>query len=368
MIRIPALQAELVRAARRQSAERPWWARFGRRRFLIVALAVLAVAGGTAGAERWVTKEGPPIKPAPAADFTPAHGMVAPVRGTERIVATAPNPGGGLPWGLRVSNGRDGSLCTGVGQVLHGRLGTVDRDGIFHRLPLLGPDTCTRRVKRDEVGWFVDGRPAPGLKARIVPNRPSRLRVYAVNGLAGSDVERVEVVAPHFRRSLTPRAHGGFIAVVPGTVTIYDISIVGHFRDGSVQTFGGRAPRTPRFDVEPASGGRSATFVVRFRAPYPADDPRDAYTVQLRLPRGGCSQGLTTGMLTIPAPASATVGIPLNPANAGSAARSWCSGRYKGFVQFADYRPGVHCSPSDEKAGFCSRERPVGRFFTFRVR
>lgn len=368
MTRMPALQAELVRAARRRTEERPWWARFGRRRFLIVALAVLAVAGGTAGAERWVTKEGAPIKPAPEADFTPAHGMVAPVRGTQRIVAMAPNSGGGLPWGLRVSRGKDGSLCTGVGQVLRGRLGTVDLNGVFHRLPLLGPDTCTRRVKRDEVGWGITSLAAPGTHARLIPNGPSRLRLFVVNGLAGSDVERIDVVAPHYLRSLTPAAHGGFIAVVPGTASIYEISVVAHYRDGSVQTFGGRAPRTPAFRVEPKSGGRTATFVVRFRAPYSADDPRDAYTVQFNLPRGRCGDGLENGIVTIPAPALGRVAISLSPATSESAARTWCPGRYKGFVQFADYRPGGECSPADDKAGLCSRERPVGRFFTFRVR
>jgi hypothetical protein len=238
----------------------------------------------------------------------------------------------------------------------------VDYRSVFHTLPLRGPDTCTPDRKRDEVGWFIQGHAIPGARSAAIPNGSTPDRLYVVAGLAGSDITQVDVRTPHARHPMAPAEHGGFIAIVPGTVSIYDIHVVARYRDGSVQRFAGRGPRTPRFHVTPAAGGAAATFAVRFRSPFRADDPRDAYQVSFNHPRGACG-GLRNGVATVPAPSVGDVVLSLRPSGS-----RWCSGRYKASVQFVDYRPGVKCSAADAKALLCSRERLVGRFFTFRVR
>jgi hypothetical protein len=365
MTRIPQLQDQLVMAAARQPDRRrlrlPGFG--GRRRYLAVALAALVVAGGSAGAARLVIHEGAPIKPAPAADFTPDHHMVPPIRGTERIVTTVPNPGGGLRWGLRVSQGKQGTICTGIGQVLHGNLGVIDSKGVFHRLPLLGPDTCNKPVKSDEVGWGASGVMRPGSHLAVVPNRPIKDSWFVVYGTAGGQVDRIAVAARGKRHVMKPADQGAFIAVIPGPVSIYDITLTAHFRDGSVQTFGGRErDRSPdvRFHVTPSGAGAQTTFTVTFKPPYKVDDPRDSYRATFYMPRP-CAHRLGSGQVAVPA--ADPVRFQLDP----GPSQGWCPGRYKGAVQFLDFRPGVQCSQRQLADGTCSRERPVGRFFTFRV-
>jgi hypothetical protein len=356
--RLTAAFAEAERVERSvPPRRRGFWLR---RRWLGVALAALLVGGGAATATKLVIHEGSPIKPAPAADFGPKHGnMVPPLSGTGRIVATVPDPKGGLPWGLRVSRAANGQPCTGTGQVYRGQLGLVDDGGVFHRLPLRGPDNCNPAPKRDEVYWGMQGRATPKAGAGQL----------VVSGLAGSEVTNVVVIGTQTRRAMKPvRPSGGFLAVVPGTASAYDVDVVASFRDGSQQTFAGRAPRAPRFEVTPAPVDRLGDVTVRFRAPFPADDPRDRYRVALFNPRRGCDAGLRNGITTVDAPQSRNVELLLAPGSITKGAKSWCPGRFKATLQFLDYMPGAPCKPADDRAGLCSRERPVGRFFTFLVR
>jgi hypothetical protein len=341
----------------RSAAPRRRWRFGGKRRGLTVALAALLVGGGAATATRLIVHEGAPLAPAPAGDFGPKHGnMVAPVAGTGRIVATVPDPDGGLPWGLRVSRAASGQPCAATGRVYRGQLGIIDTGGVFHRLPLRGPDNCNPAPKRDEVYWGGQSGPMRGV------------RQIVVSGFAGGDVSKIVVIGPRTRHAMTPvRPSGGFLAVVPGTSSFYDVRIVASFRDGSQQTFGGRAPRTPRFEVSPDVVAPTGAVTVRFHAPSAADDPRDAYRVVIFV-RHRCGGGAASGTTTVPAPPSADVTLRFSPGAIAKGATSWCSGRFKGGLQYIDYQPGVGCKPADARAGLCSRERPVGRFFTFRVR
>ncbi len=45
----------------------------------------------------------------------------------------APDPEGGLPWGIAIARSKDGNLfCSQVGRVQGGRLGVIGRDGTFN--------------------------------------------------------------------------------------------------------------------------------------------------------------------------------------------------------------------------------------------
>ena len=66
------------------------------------------------------------------------------------LAISVPDPGGGLPWGMRIVRTTRGLLCPQVGRLLDGRLGVLgkdgefDDDGLFHELPasVLEPTTC----------------------------------------------------------------------------------------------------------------------------------------------------------------------------------------------------------------------------------
>jgi hypothetical protein len=84
------------------------------------------------------------------------------------LAISVPDPGGGLPWGMRVVRTTRGLLCLQIGRLLDGRLGVLgqdgqfDDDGLFHELPatVLDPDTCFAPTV-----WTIlseDGLPAAG--------------------------------------------------------------------------------------------------------------------------------------------------------------------------------------------------------------
>jgi hypothetical protein len=88
------------------------------------------------------------------------------------LAISVPDPGGGLPWGMRVVRTTRGLLCLQIGRLLDGRLGVLgqdgqfDDDGLFHELPatVLDPDTCFAPTV-----WTImseDGLPAAGALQR----------------------------------------------------------------------------------------------------------------------------------------------------------------------------------------------------------
>ena len=54
----------------------------------------------------------------------------------------AADPGGGLPWTVRVARGKTGFTCTTVGQVKDGVFGLSGLDGVFRRLAGELSDAC----------------------------------------------------------------------------------------------------------------------------------------------------------------------------------------------------------------------------------
>jgi hypothetical protein len=119
---------------------RPWAAR----PLLLIAplLLVLAAAALAAGG---VIQLGSPAK-LPFSSFGPVNpheGYGALVPGTVHMVPiAAPDPGGGLDWGMRVLSTTRGQGCIQIGRLLDGKLGALgqdgafDNDGRFHELPV----------------------------------------------------------------------------------------------------------------------------------------------------------------------------------------------------------------------------------------
>ena len=95
------------------SPDETWWTARGRISTLLIAL--LAGCGAGASSDR--------PRRSVSSTKSPEPGQVLSLR--------APDPGGGLPWGLRLVRTQDGLLCAQVGRVSDGVLGQVGVDGAF---------------------------------------------------------------------------------------------------------------------------------------------------------------------------------------------------------------------------------------------
>jgi hypothetical protein len=198
---LDALGAELDRAIARDSARRVPRIRALRPITLAVILTLLA-AGAAAAASYILT--GSPIPGARAQDVPPE---ATPLSETARLMGLdAPDPVGGLPWDMRVSRSRTGTLCTAVGQVAGGKLGIVGLDGRFRALAQLGNDTCGE-----------DPGGVPALLGARVFDAPRRDDVRTVvNGVAGSGVTAVVIEGPGEPRELELGPGGSFLTVYAG--------------------------------------------------------------------------------------------------------------------------------------------------------
>ncbi len=125
----------------------------------IVALGALLLAAAAFGAAQ-IIGFGAPVAPAHApGQERPSRsaGTGLPVASGEGSPSSAqplaisvPDPGGGLPWGMRIVRTTRGLLCPQIGRLLDGRLGVLGEDGEFkddgrfHELPasVLEPNTC----------------------------------------------------------------------------------------------------------------------------------------------------------------------------------------------------------------------------------
>jgi hypothetical protein len=95
---------------------------------VIPALLVLSAGALAAGG---VIRIGAPAEPIKGFSTSPRGGGV--VAGTDRLLKiTAPDPGGGPPWGMRVLSTKAGEGCVQVGRLLDGKLGAVGQDSAFH--------------------------------------------------------------------------------------------------------------------------------------------------------------------------------------------------------------------------------------------
>jgi hypothetical protein len=227
------LRADLLAAARRQEATRraggglrSWLAR---RLNAPVMAVVLLLAGGAVAVAATGVLSGSPVtqqgKPRPNAGF----GL--PVAGGSRLLALqAPDPQGGLPWGMRVVRTTRGETCVQIARLDGGQLGQLGIDGAFHddgRFHPLAPDVLPSESDSGDVtcdlsgqvvvgGWESSDRnaaPAP----EIPGFKPTAKNLRAVSwGLLGPHAVSVTYQTSNGvrTRAVQPRT-GAYLIVTP---------------------------------------------------------------------------------------------------------------------------------------------------------
>ena len=189
--------------------------RRGRRRhWLLLALGALISFGGVAVAERALDRRGADHR----ADGIPADAAPAAKPGVVTDSAT-PDPGGGLPWVMRVFTNRAGQECITVGRLRNGVIGTVNARRTFRALPDRAPGAC-QSLATSGLLVAVHYDPAP-----------SRTVVY---GLA-RDQRPVKVTVAGETRTVAAGALGTFIDVREGLADMRGAS--------ATTTVGGRPVR-----------------------------------------------------------------------------------------------------------------------------
>ena len=169
---MPELRRALVDAARRQhetvagqmgepreahaGARRRWSElRASRWRVLPVLLLLVLVAAAVAIASGLISFGAPATSVPVFANPNAGLGRIEP-RTVRQLALSAPDPRGGLPWGMRVLSTTRGVGCLQVGRLLDGKLVALGQDGAFgndgraHELPL------STNVERLNCS-FVDG-------------------------------------------------------------------------------------------------------------------------------------------------------------------------------------------------------------------
>jgi hypothetical protein len=140
----PELRAALIRAAERQRAiatgepataptttrdQRRWWWRSQVRTVALAVIALLAVAA-VALAATGVFSTGRPVEPVSPPPPRAQDGAAIP--STIRLLTVrAPDPAGGLAWGLRLTRTTRGEVCITPGRVQEGTIGVLGTDRAF---------------------------------------------------------------------------------------------------------------------------------------------------------------------------------------------------------------------------------------------
>jgi hypothetical protein len=137
---------QLIDAAHRQEANRRAAARvrswLSRRVNAVVMAAVLVLAGGAIAVAATDVLSGSPVRQ--QGRPSPNAGLGVPAPGASRLLSLrAPDPQGGLPWGMRLVHTTRGEICVQIGRLDDNQLGQLGIDGAFHddgRFHPLAPD------------------------------------------------------------------------------------------------------------------------------------------------------------------------------------------------------------------------------------
>jgi hypothetical protein len=136
------LASQLAAAAERQEAGAPERRRrwFSNRLHALFVAAALVLAGGAVALAATGVLSGSAVKPEVPLNAAAGNGL--PLTGASAHLALlAADPGGGLPWGMRIEHTTRGQLCLQVGRVYGAQLGELGLDsafgddGRFHALP-----------------------------------------------------------------------------------------------------------------------------------------------------------------------------------------------------------------------------------------
>lgn len=228
---IDGLERDLVEAAERRqnviattvACARPR-VRPPLRSFVLAALLALAIAGSAAAGTLLVLRGS--VIPGPSEqDAGPAQ---TPAPGSAHVEPlTARDPGGGLPWALRIAKSRTGLVCGTVGQRRGRAFGLVGLDGRFRALAPSVVDGC--------------GQPRKGAAAMVGTRvfdarRRSDVRTV-VSGIAGAGLRKVSVSAggaPARRLRVGPQ--GTFLLALRGYPEDIGIDVRLEFAGGTTET------------------------------------------------------------------------------------------------------------------------------------
>jgi hypothetical protein len=106
----------------------------------------------------------------------PGYGFGIPARGASKLLPLrAPDPAGGLPWGMRLIHTTRGYLCAELGRVDDGRLGELGIDGAFHDDGLFHPLPVDALPEGRGIGFDIDceGPDRSGFASTIIGLQPS---------------------------------------------------------------------------------------------------------------------------------------------------------------------------------------------------
>lgn len=166
-----------------------------------------------------------------------------PIAGTERIVARAPDPEGGPPYGILAARApRAGEWCPAQAARVVGRRGGVVDGRLGTFVPLAYAFTCPNHryplTRRTPLGVSIAGsigRFATGGAGRI--QRRSQPGSTIVSGRAHTDVRTLEIATSRDVRTLQPDpiTHS-FLTAYDGTLPRESITITATFTDGTHRT------------------------------------------------------------------------------------------------------------------------------------
>ncbi|HET6505682.1 MAG TPA: hypothetical protein VFG42_02725 [Baekduia sp.] len=400
---LPELEARLREAARRTqpppasgpAPRRPrrLAAPRGRRRravVLAVALALL-LASVAVAAVRHFTRAGDPA-PKRYGLGTPFRGPGRPLPGGARLLdVRAPDPDGGLPWGIRLYRTNRHAACWQVGRVLDGRLGVLgadgllDDDGLFHELPV-ERDQCRpldgaghvfafqnalaldngiqARLTCHPRGWVADRQ-----RRTVCPDGSGRLVLY---GFLGPLARTVQLTGAGPARVVRVGEEGAFVLALalPDPLRSPDYTLTATYADGTTRPVDDVPPvesvPDPRADrarppgyVDPLRGlpdparvrrplhvtrerwGGNVVYRIAFRAPAATHRYGVQYTLRVDGPASGraCEDRpwhSSGGPLPETVRAGQRLVVAFTPGWQMRWGRGWCPGRYRVTVVLHD--------------------------------
>ncbi len=230
------LRDDLIAAAHRQEADLPvagrmrsWLSR--RVNAVVVAMALMLAGGGIAVAATGLLS-GSPVRQ--RGSSSPSAGFGVPAPGGSRLLALrAPDPQGGLSWGMRLVHTTRGELCVQIGRLDRDQLGQLGIDGAFHDDGLFHPLTPNVNPEYSDPGDIscnpvgeirIGTWPGGDRSAAPIPERTSfKPEVKNLRSISWG------LLGPH-AVSVTYRTAAGARtdAVAPGTGAYLIVSTVSH--------------------------------------------------------------------------------------------------------------------------------------------
>jgi hypothetical protein len=227
---------ELIAAAHRQEASpratasvRSW---LSRRVSAGVMAVVLVLSGGAIAVAATGLLSGSPVKQ--QGRLSPNAGIGVPAPGGSRLLGLrAPDPQGGLPWGMRLVHTTRGEICVQIGRLDDDQLGQLGIDGAFHddgRFHPLAPNILPQYSDSGDVSCNLAASNRIGLWSagdRSAAPSPERTSFKPT----AADLRSISwgLLGPH-AVSITYRTAAGVRTrrVAPGTGAYLIVSAVSH--------------------------------------------------------------------------------------------------------------------------------------------